>query len=124
MPDPQPPAPTQDTDDAGTGGFGGGRRSAPPPPPSPPPTPQVTYAAKSVLLSGTLWFNVITLLISVLGMTEFQQAIAPVLSPQQLALLTGTVIPIGNMVLRIFKTVRPVALIPPSQVQMVSVNKI
>jgi hypothetical protein len=91
------------------------------------PTPapqQVTYAAKSVLLSGTLWFNLITLILSVLGMTEFQRTIAPILSSQQLAVLTSTVIPIGNILLRTFATVRPVAFIAPSQVQMVSVNKI
>lgn len=93
------------------------------PTPTPAP-PQVTYAAKSVLWSGTLWFNLITLILAVLGMTEFQQAIAPVLSQQQLAMLTGTVIPIGNMLLRTFNTVRPVAFIGPSQTQMVSVNRI
>ncbi len=65
----------------------------------------VSYRAISILSSKTMWFNLITLVLSILSMTEFQN----VLPKETVAVITGTVLPVGNMILRLY-SVRPVAL--------------
>lgn len=80
----------------------------------------VYYRAKSIFNSSTLYFNVISLVLTVLGMTEFQK----LLTPTQVATLSGTIIPIGNMVIRMFFTNRPVAFIAPGETKPVAVKKL
>lgn len=79
----------------------------------------VRYTAKSFAVSKTLIFNVVALVLAVLGMTELQD----LLTPSQVALITGTVIPIGNMILRVY-SVRPLAFVKPGQTKVVQVEKL
>lgn len=80
---------------------------------------KVTYRAKSVVSSKLIWTNILGLVVGAAGLPQFGQ----VLPPQATEIVTA-VLPIANILLRIFGTTRPVAFIAPGDSKPVSVEKL
>ena len=77
-----------------------------------------TYVAKSILMSSTLWVNLLTITMTILEAED----VTNVLPPGALKYVP-VALAIINIILRTF-TVRPVALIPPSQTKRVQVESL
>lgn len=65
------------------------------------------YFAKSALVSKTLWFNIVALIVAAAQSKD----ILALLPPKYLG-VTAAIITLGNMILR-FNSVRPIAFLTP-----------